>query len=165
MECVVTKEILWVDDDAPDRFEFESEMIRRNGWKLEFATDILQGAAMLRQNRYDIVLLDQEMAGSGVASANAVRAGYRLLCWLRGTKVDAEIDSEEAWLPLHGDSGPLEINRKVPVAFISAYAEDELIRKDASADQFKPLRFLCKPISWNELFSYLRKETHAEEAV
>jgi len=69
------KRILLVDDDL-ELCEELAELLRDEGYLVDNTSDALKGAGLVRENRYDVAILDFKMPGlSGVDLLKTIKAG------------------------------------------------------------------------------------------
>ena len=150
--------VLWVDNDAPARFPFEKRMIAAAGWETVFAADVARAAGLLEHERFDALILDQMLAGSGGMDTHLVIwGGCRLLRWLRGTDGELPLSPEEQQaFGVLGEHHPREDNRVIPAIILSAYHNEKVLKetRDASA-QDREIRFLVKPVDVRQLVAFL----------
>lgn len=145
--------ILWVDDDGPGRFRYAEGILKREGWEVDWAADAVSAAQRLGNQRYDMVILDQEAPIDGVDRSRW--AGCLVLYWLRGTggtppgmpRADGDRQRRLISVP-----EPLPANRKAPVLVISDYDAKELIEAMKGAShQDRDLPVLSKPLDMGRL--------------
>jgi CheY-like chemotaxis protein len=150
--------VLWVDDDDPDRFVYERYLLERDGWKVTWARDVAEAADKLSHEKFDAVILDQMIAGSGVEEQFVIWAGCRLLRWLRGTDPpDSQRREDTPWPALHR-LAPNDANKHLPVAILSAYHDADVLRATQGAsEQDRKALFLGKPVKEAELLGFLHK--------
>jgi CheY-like chemotaxis protein len=155
------KTLLWVDDDAPRRFFYESIVIESSGaWQIEWAQNPEQAARHLATRAYRAVILDQLMPLTEEVSGRSPWAAYLLLCWLRDQQIQ---DSLEPSLHLaaarikRSSEQPVAGNKIVPVLILSALDDKQVERMTRQVN--KPfqanMRFLVKPIDINDVVAWL----------
>lgn len=152
------RRILWVDDDGPDRFRYAESMLRRDGWEVEWAQDVVSAARRLTTQSYDAVLLDQETP----LEPNDTKsrwAGCILLHWLR-SNASAPLGLPSLELARHARmmrvGKPLADNVSVRVVVVSDYDPPELmaaLRTASNNDVELPI--LPKPLNLEELRALL----------
>jgi CheY-like chemotaxis protein len=142
--------LLWVDDEAPSRYDYEREELEERGWQVTWAAEVPLAARLLSTQSYNAVLVDQQMGGM---QPNAVFAGYRLLCWIRNQK-PAFPFVEPGWNMLD-ILRVLATNQAVPVAFLSSFVTDEMKRLDHQANLLPGLNTFSKPVKLEELYRYV----------
>jgi CheY-like chemotaxis protein len=147
--------LLWIDDDAPERFMYENFVLSQNGWEITWATSAEAGAEALRDRPFKVVILDQMLPWStnGLGRDLAeVWAGCLLLAWLRDKRRPSKAPPREAFERLY-TMNPLGANRTVPVILGSAYYDDEIM---ASLFEIEPqLPQVPKPIDCSRLLEIL----------
>ena len=150
-----SRSLLWIDDDAPDRFRHEHRLLTRQGWEITWATSASTGAEALCNRAFKVVLLDQMLPWSDDALAKEpeeVWAGCLLLFWLRGRSRPSKAPPRKAFERL-SIMKPLPTNRTVPVILSSAYFDEEIV---ASFLEIEPnLVELPKPIDFDRLLEIL----------
>ncbi|MBK8256553.1 MAG: response regulator [Polyangiaceae bacterium] len=148
-------QVLWVDDDDPERFVYERFKLQKEGFFVTWARDVEEAASLLASQKFDAMILDQMIAGNGVDEQYVIWAGCTLLQWLRGAP-PSQRQPERAWPKLSRITA-LEQNRHLPVAILSAYHDPEVLRAIYSAsDQDKKPLFFGKPVNDRELLEFLR---------
>ena len=149
------RSLLWIDDDAPERFKHEDRLLSRAGWDITWANSAKAGAEALRDKPFEVVLLDQMLPWSEDSlgkEPEEVWAGCLLLFWLRNQGRPSKAPPREAFEGLY-TMKPLKTNRKVPVILGSAYYDDEIM---ASLLEIEPeLPEIPKPIDCNRLLELL----------
>jgi CheY-like chemotaxis protein len=147
--------LLWIDDDAPDRFRHEHRLLTRQGWEITWATNARAGAEALRERAFKVVLLDQMLPWSEDKlgrEQEEVWAGCLLLFWLRGKSRPSKAPPREAFDGLYAMQ-PLAANKTAHVILSSAYFDDEIM---ASLLEIEPdLPELPKPIDRDRLLDLL----------
>lgn len=154
--------LLWVDDDAPDRFVYEAYLVQQAGWSLTWATDVLSAAQLLCEQPFDGLILDQTFAfeppgGRRLDPQYQLWSGCFLLRWLRGAGVPEHAPwlSHEDEQRLWGQT-PLAQNRTLPAIIASAFHADEVERAIRSAsDQDRQIELVAKPLSEVALLDFL----------
>src|SRR5262245_11569584 len=73
------RDLLWVDDDDPERFVFERFVLQKDGWNITWARDVVAAAKLLEGQRFDALILDQMIAGDGVEEQAVIWSGCHLL--------------------------------------------------------------------------------------
>jgi CheY-like chemotaxis protein len=152
------RDLLWVDDDDPERFVFERFVLQKDGWNITWARDVVAAAKLLEGQRFDALILDQMIAGDGVEEQAVIWSGCHLLRWLRGKKGGAAPSSGEAlpWARLRGMTSHPE-NRAIPAAIVSAYHDADVLRETLNAsEQDRTTLFLGKPVDVSQLQEFLR---------
>ena len=155
------KTLLWVDDDGPGRFLYETMVIESSGeWQIQWAQNPEQAARHLATAAYRAVILDQFMPLTDDVSGRSPWAGYLLLCWIREQPIQ---DSLEPALHLAADrirtssSRPLASNKVVPVLILSAFHDKQVASSTRQVN--KPYqantRILVKPIDIGDVISWL----------
>lgn len=117
-------EVLWVDDDGPDRFMYEEYLLGRKGWVIRWACDVVTAACYLKDSRFSIVIIDQ-MLPIQVQGELSEWGGYHLLAWLRGAGGQHHPEAPGLPLELH-QFGTLADNRSVPVIIVSAFSDETI---------------------------------------
>jgi CheY-like chemotaxis protein len=153
-----SRRLLWIDDDAPDRFRYEHRLLTRHGWETTWATSASAGAEALRDQVFEVVLVDQMLPWSEEElrkQSEEVWAGCLLLFWLRGKKRPSKAPPRKAFDNLYR-MAPLARNRTVPVILSSAYYDEEIAAALLEIELHLPE--LPKPIDCNRLLELLGSE-------
>ena len=150
--------VLWVDDDDPERFVYERDLLDRHGWKVTWARDVAEAAKALHRERFDAMILDQMIAGNGAEEQSVIWAGCHLLRWLRGVDPPPSRRRGEGTWPALQNISPDAANRHVPVAILSAYHDKDVLQQTQSAsEQDRKAPFLGKPVKEQELLAFLQR--------
>lgn len=150
--------VLWVDDDDPDRFVYERDLLERHGWKVTWARDVEEAANALHREHFDAMILDQMIAGNGVEEQSVIWAGCHLLRWLRGVDPPPSRRRGEGTWPALQNISPNAVNKQVPVAILSAYHDKDVLQQTQSAsEQDRKAPFLGKPVKEQELLAFLQR--------
>lgn len=152
------RDLLWVDDDDPERFVFERFVLQKDGWRITWARDVVAAARLLEEQRFDALILDQMIAGDGVEEQSVIWSGCHLLRWLRGATGGAQQTQGDAlpWARLRTMHSHPE-NRAIPAAIVSAYHDADVLRETLNAsEQDKTTLFLGKPVDVGQLQEFLR---------
>jgi CheY-like chemotaxis protein len=171
----VKKRLLWIDDDDPERYLFETLTLEEVGWNVAWVQPVeepqrmslLAAARKLAAEAFDAVLLDQVFPIQESDSRTLwidgefprdqdIWSGCRLLYWLRGEAApdDAPLsdDAQEIY-----NYKPLEANRDLPVCVVSAYFNEEVERAIvAASEKDARLKIIRKPIRTAELLGFFR---------
>ncbi len=146
--------LLWTDDDAPDRFEYEALVLGEEGWDVVWATSVSEAARLLSGQHFDAMLLDQMLPYTGLRHGDPLWNGALLLRWLRGkgppSSVTLDPNGELSMLR------PMPENRDIPTVVVSAFHDplvDAAMREASEQDRALPLA--PKPIDVSALISYL----------
>jgi CheY-like chemotaxis protein len=76
--------LLWVDDDAPDRFRYEEVVLREDyDWHVTWCQHVDGAASHLTDRTFDAVVLDQMLPLTADSNAVGYWGGYALLHWMR----------------------------------------------------------------------------------
>lgn len=146
--------LLWTDDDAPDRFEYEALVLGEEGWDVIWATSVSEAARLLADQHFDAMLLDQMLPYTGLKHGDPLWNGALLLRWLRGKGPPSNVT-----LDPRGELSMLKPrveNREIPTVVVSAF-HDPLVdsaMRDAS-EQDRALPLAPKPIDVGALIGYL----------
>lgn len=151
MAGISLRRLLWIDDDAPDRFRHEHRLLSRQGWDVTFATSARAGAEFLQDQAFTAVVLDQMLPWRGGMHGKGreeVWAGCFLLYWLRNKNRPSKAPPRKDFERL-STMQPLDTNRNVAVILCSAYFDDEVM---AAFTEVEPgLQELPKPIDRDRL--------------
>lgn len=151
-------DLLWVDDDGPSNFLFETYQLQASGWTITFAEDAAAAVAHLQQYAFQAVILDQMLPRDDSAHGSIdVWTGYLLLWWLkRGqTPSQAPQASIEALHPLL-QQPPLPQNRTIPVIMITAFHDDDVHEAFDKVRRSEPaVEKLIKPVDFDALLGFL----------
>lgn len=79
----MTRSLLWVDDDGPRRFRYESRLLRQRNWEPVWAVDIATAVGELTARRFAALILDQSLPFYRNSTPTGIEGGYVLLHWLR----------------------------------------------------------------------------------
>ncbi len=149
------RRLLWVDDDSPDRFILEDELLRDAGWHVGWATTLADAVHALSWDAWDAVFLDQMIPFFTGPEFPVPSGGALVLFWLRGRALPEDV----AQMPVFA-ARPLEQNRRCPVVIVSSYYNTDLMedmRRASPLDAALPV--LAKPLHDAALASLLRKLT------
>lgn len=155
--------LLWTDDDAPDRFEYEALVLGEEGWDVVWATSVSEAARLLAEQHFDAMLLDQMLPYTGLKHGDPLWNGALLLRWLRGKGPPSNVT-----LDPRGELSMLKPrveNREIPTVVVSAF-HDPLVdsaMRDAS-EQDRALPLAPKPIDVGALIGYLDQGRARAEA-
>jgi CheY-like chemotaxis protein len=158
----MTRRLLWTDDNDPSQFVYESHILRRDGWEIRWAADVQEGAALLRDEPFDALVLDQHMPFDLTHSSADPRplliwGGCLMLWWLRSQRWPDEapfaptIASSPIW-----SWRPMADNARIPVIMVSAYYDEgveSIIQSASPLDQ--DLEILTKPLRLPDLQDFL----------
>jgi CheY-like chemotaxis protein len=143
--------LLWIDDDAPERFKHEHRLLSRHGWSVTWATSAMAGAEALRDTSFNAVILDQMLPwkkGTTGTDPEEVWAGCLLFCWLRDRQRPSKAPPRKDFERLY-TMAPLATNLAVPVILSSAYFDEDIM---TSLQEIEPhLPELPKPIDCDRL--------------
>ena len=164
----MTRRLLWTDDDDPFQFVYETHILQRAGWEIQWARDVQQGAEMLRDARFDALVLDQHMPFDSQHSKEIppplrIWGGCLLLWWLRCQRWpdDAPYAPAISASPIWQWS-PSPSNNDLPVIMVSAYYDEEVERIIQSASSIdRDLEILTKPLRLPDLQDFLAPLTEA----
>ena len=160
----MTRRLLWTDDDDPFQFVYESHILAQDGWQISWARDVETGAALLRDESFDALVLDQRMPFQ-LDHAHVdppelrIWGGCLLLWWLRQQRWPSSapfapaISSSPIW-----QWQPTAHNRSTPVIMVSAYFDEEvehIIQSASPIDQ--DLEILTKPLRLTDLQDFLQE--------
>jgi nucleoside phosphorylase len=148
--------VLWVDDDGPGRFEFEIYCLKREGYRIDFAVDVIQAATLLCYRKYDAVLLDNLIPYRyGSVESIGAWGGYVLYSWLRNSVRSKRAPPTVSLRDLD-QLEPNPLNRGVPVLMCTAFHDDEVwsALQSAKLDNEKLLT-AAKPINAHTLARWL----------
>jgi CheY-like chemotaxis protein len=148
--------VLWIDDDGPERFEYEECVIKEElNQDVVWADTARVALDKLRQERFDAILLDQMIRLAEYEEPD-VWGGCRILRWLRGasqSKVAPLAGVDETW-----GAPALEANRRVPVLVVSAFFDPDVLGEMRSASEIDwDLRASPKPIRLEEIQLFLTR--------
>lgn len=146
--------LLWTDDDAPDRFEYEALVLGEEGWDVVWAKSVSEAARLLADQPFDALLLDQMLPYTGLKYGDPLWNGALLLRWLRGKGPPPNVT-----LDPKGELNTLKPrveNREIPTVIVSAFHDPQVdsAMRDAS-EQDRALPLAPKPIDVGALLSYL----------
>jgi CheY-like chemotaxis protein len=153
--------LLWVDDDDPGRYLYETQVIQSSGeWQIEWAQNPERAAHELASKAYRAVILDQLMPVTMAVRERSPWAGYLLLCWLRERPI-------EDWLEpaLHeaiehikrASAPPLVQNKTAPVLILSAFDYKRAVTaiRQINKPYQANTRILIKPIDLKDVLDWL----------
>lgn len=145
--------LLWIDDDGPDRFLYEEYVLQGKGWRVVWATSVREALEILGKDGFDAILLDQMLPlNPGPLAPADVWSGCLLLYWLRGmARPPAAPQVEEP--DVFGYVSPLSSNRAIKVIIVSAFHDDEVEEAIRAAEASIPI--VKKPIDLEKLIGTL----------
>jgi CheY-like chemotaxis protein len=141
--------LLWIDDDGPERFLYEEYVLQGKGWRVVWATSVREALEILSKEGFDAILLDQMLPlNPGPLAPADVWSGCLLLYWLRGMlRPSAAPQVEEP--DMFGDISPLLSNRLNKVIIVSAFHDDEV--EEAIRTVEASISIVKKPIDLDKL--------------
>lgn len=146
------KHLLWVDDDGPARYSYELAMLKKDDWTVDWAHSSLEAIESLSVQEYHGVITDNTHPWK--PSSDLLRwGGFHMLQWLR---VDAESWDEN--FPFGEDLEglvPLPSNRQVPVLILSAFYDEEVVKKIDSMPGGDEVSWMAKPAGTEALLAFL----------
>ena len=147
------KKLLWVDDDGPERFLYETFLLESHGWEVDWKGDVQQAIAALSTGAYDALILDHLIPVEGRASVAELWSGLAIFGWLRQSRLPNAIFGT---LPLYENSAPLDSNKRIPVCFISAFYDEEIEAAIGLIEaEGERVSHLSKPIATKNLIDFL----------
>lgn len=154
------RRLLWVDDDGPERFEYERLILERKGWEISWARDVRTAARILSQVSFTALVIDQtlpfQLNGSDPDDERrSIWGGCMILRWLRQKHMPVGMD-----IPANDDElqrlKPLEGNKLLQALIVSAFHDDaveEATRNTSEIDQ--EIIIEPKPLDIRKLSAYL----------
>ena len=157
------KKMLWIDDDDQERFQFEEAVLQEEDhWAISWAASVEKATALLSQDSFDAILLDQTLPSrDGHESVAQIWTGCRLLYWLRQKELSFGENQQEPNLEpwdFIKDLKPLPKNSRIPVLVISAAFDPVIFSFMEKAIWNIP--FISKPIDLDKLRSILERVVH-----
>lgn len=145
--------LLWIDDDGPRRFVYETKLLERAGWQVSWARGVEAAVETLAERVFTAVLLDQMLPmGDPVQDRANVWQGCLLLYWLRRKPAPSQAPASREWQKI-GSRAPLAKNRHAKVLLVSAYYDTEV---DKAIRAIEPaLVAITKPIDADLLLKEL----------
>lgn len=157
------RRLLWVDDDGPAPYFFETTTLSNQGWSVRWAENVTEAAEILAKEEFSAVILDHVLPLRSspwpLSEETVLWGGCLLLYWLRGRELPGHIPAPHGFSELYA-SHPLEANRQVPIVVVSAYFSDEI--QAAMRGAISPeteLRSLTKPVDTEGLLMALEEVT------
>lgn len=147
--------LLWSDDEGPGRFQFHAYRLKKLGWQITWAASVDQATALLREQPFDAVLLDQMMPLEVGGSRSSVWAGCTILRWLKGHGVAAAAPPTVQ----QPAGAPRPENTRIPVAIASAYRHEDVesaTREAMRVSENMPL--LAKPLDFDAVLAAITRD-------
>lgn len=150
--------LLWIDDDGPRRFVYETKQLTKRGWEIVWAKGVEEAVDRLAERAFGAVLLDQMLPmGDPVMDRANVWQGCLLLYWLRGQPFPSQAPAIDEWRTIEARL-PLVENRHVKMLLVSAYFDSAV---DKAIRVIEPnLVSVAKPIDVDELIRALDAVRH-----
>jgi DNA-binding response OmpR family regulator len=145
--------LLWVDDDAPERFQYEATVLTED-YRIEimWARSVAEAVQLLSKRTYEAVVLDQMLPFKSDSVVSDYWGGCVILHWLKRSKYPSSAPPAEDPSVLLGT--PLAANVHAPVCFVSAFSDDDVHRELLRACD--PLLIFPKPLELKMLEEFLR---------
>lgn len=145
------RNLLWIDDDRPNRFLYETMLLENDGWRVIWAGTATSAAELLSTQPFEAAILDIMLPVDENAAPTS--CGLHVLNWLRQKSVvEPPRHDSEAVEEMLRDRQPLDVNVSVPVvvatAFIGAAIRGEF-------DEGSLNSMICKPFSYEEITELL----------
>jgi CheY-like chemotaxis protein len=144
------KNLLWVDDDGPERFLYEKYNLEKKGWSITWALTVLEAARNLAEKSFDAVLLDQMLSPQRYEDEPSLWGGCALLYWLRGGGLLQDTRDFDFVLNLT----PHPSNKEIRVTLVSAFY-DEQVNNYINNVPGPAVELVQKPINLARLLTYL----------
>lgn len=155
----MSQELLWIDDDEPERFVYEQRRLRQEGWRTTWARSVEHACERLAHQPFDSILLDQMVAPDGALGHLMMWSGCRLLYWLRQSATTPPWPQEDRSWSILAQRVPLERNRTCPVTLVSAYRNVALLEATRRAgSQDASIKILAKPFDVDALLAHLQAQ-------
>jgi CheY-like chemotaxis protein len=144
--------LLWVDDDAPERFQYEATVLLED-YKIEvaWARSVAEAIQLLRTQQYEAIVLDQMLPFSSGSLMTDYWGGCVVLHWLKRSKYPSAAPPAED--PSVFIGAPLAANMQAPVCVVSAFNDDDVHRELQRACE--RLQIFPKPLDLEMLEEFL----------
>jgi Restriction endonuclease len=149
----LSRNLLWVDDDGPQRFPYEVHILEKRGWVVTWVTTTADAARFLATEYVDGVVTDiiHPLTENSVPS---LWGGYHLIKWLRderrgnwGDMKQIPSAIERYW--------PLDGNQHLPILVASSFFDEEIQDRIRKLPRSAELSWLPKPLDDEKLIAFV----------